>query len=394
MSEDVVSDTLESLSAFGSDVGSNSIGKRIDRHAEDYAEDYAECEDEVESSGQNPSRWARSGSMYWGVQDSTAALPVGMYTGSWSQGVGYYLDKKANLTDGLIHLPDSASDSVIDEINRFAELKSEFLARNLVYKRGIFLWGPPGSGKTSTVSQIVDIIINKMGGIAFMVEDPNVAGECLKLIRRIEPERQIVAIFEDMDALIERYGEAKYLSILDGENQVDNIVFVATTNYPEKIDKRFINRPSRFDTVIKVGMPSDAARAIYLANKEPSLTQVEIDKYVSLSKGFSLAHMREFIVSTRVFKCDVDWAAKKLRAMMEVNLSSTQDEDRSFGFTSSRSEPKVASIHAMPKTAEGNAGVVGKSTTTHYRDGTSITVGSASERLPGMGYIGRGISKF
>lgn len=334
------------FSAFGTEAGENSIGKRRDQY-------HDEVEDgvDIESSSSNPSRWARSGSMYWGVQDSTNVLPTGMYTGHYSQGVGYYLDKKANLTDGLIHLPDSASDSVLDEITRFAELKSEFLARNLVYKRGIFLWGPPGSGKTSTVSQIVDIVINKMGGIAYMVEDPNIASECLKLIRRVEPDRQIVAIFEDMDALIACYGEAKYLSILDGENQVDNIIYVATTNYPERIDKRFINRPSRFDTVMRVGMPTAPARAIYLANKEPSLTQSEIDEYVRLSEGFSLAHMREFIIATRVFKCEVEWAAKKLRAMMEIQLSSTTDESRQFGFTTAQQSNKVASIHAMPKTS-------------------------------------------
>jgi hypothetical protein len=342
MSDSIVESGIE---AFGTAV---STSKRV--RGSSYDGETAIDSDEVDSSVANPSRWARSGSTYWGVQDSTDALPVGMYTGHWSNGVGYYLDKKANLTDGLIHLPDSASDSVLGEITRFAELKDEFIKRNLVYKRGIFLWGPPGSGKTSTVSQIVDIVINKMGGIAYMVEDPSIASECLKLIRRIEPDRQIVAIFEDMDALIQNYGEAKYLSILDGENQVDNIIFVATTNYPELIDKRFINRPSRFDTVIKVGMPSAAARGIYLSHKEPSLTVAEVAKYVLLSEGFSLAHLREFIISTRVFKCDVDWAAQKLRAMMNVQLSSKTDESREFGFTGKAEGSKVASIHAMPKT--------------------------------------------
>lgn len=351
MSEELVESGIE---AFGTSVEEKRVRRRL---GEDCAVTSSDG-DEVESVVGNPSRWARSGSMYWGVQDSTPSLPVGMYTGHWAQGVGYYLDKKANLTDGLIHLPDSASDSVLGEISRFAELKEAFVARNLVYKRGIFLWGPPGSGKTSTVSQIVDIVINKMGGIAYMVEDPSVASECLKLIRRVEPERQIVAIFEDMDALIQNYGEAKYLSILDGENQVDNIIFVATTNYPELIDKRFINRPSRFDTVIKVGMPSDAARAIYLSHKEPSLTADELAKYVSLSGGFSLAHLREFIISTRVFGCDVEWTAAKLRAMMNVQLSSKTDENREFGFTGKAEGSKVASIHAMPKATPSRGSLV------------------------------------
>ena len=325
----------EGIEMFGSDVGDGSGVKSV---SPSYVGEslWDELEYETPKDAVNPSRWARSGSMYWGVQDSTDALAGGMYSGGYSNGVGFYLDKKANTTDGLIHLPDSSADAVLREIEEFADLKGEFLSRKMIYKRGIFLWGPPGSGKTSTLAQIVDIVIGKMNGIAFMVEDPTIAIECLKLIRRVEPQRQIVALFEDMDALIQSYGEAKYLSLLDGENQVDNIIYVATTNYPERIDKRFINRPSRFDTVIKVGMPTANARAIYLKHREPSLTEAEVAQYVELSDGFSLAHLREFIILTRVFKRDVSWAAQKLRTMMNISISSDKENSREFGFTSQK----------------------------------------------------------
>jgi AAA+ superfamily predicted ATPase len=269
-----------------------------------------------------------------------------MYTGGHSDAAGFYLTKVENATDGLIHLPDSASESVLREIEEFADLKPEFIARKMIYKRGIFLWGPPGSGKTSTLAQLVDIVINKMQGIAFVVGHPHYAAECLKLIRKIEPHRQIVALLEDMDALVQTYGEANYLSILDGENQVDNIIFVATTNYPERMDRRFIDRPSRFDSVIKVGMPTSAARAIYLKAKEPGLTAEEVEKYVNLSEGFSIAHLREFIILTRVFRRDVDWAAQKLRAMMTESPSSSESEG-DFGFTSSKKN-RIKQLAEMP----------------------------------------------
>ncbi len=126
------------------------------------------------------------------------------------------------------------------------------------------------------------------------------------------------------------------------------------------------------------------------------MTADEVAKYVSLSEGFSLAHLREFIISTRVFKCDVDWAAQKLRAMMNAQLSSKTDENREFGFTGKAEGTKTASIHAMPKTTlgelESNEVV---SNTKHYGN-TSVTVSSGPglKRSPGMGYIGPGISKF
>jgi hypothetical protein len=84
--------------------------------------------------------------------------------------------------------------------------------------------------------------------------------KCLQMLRAVEPERQVVGILEDVDALIERYGESEYLSLLDGEAQVDNVVYVATTNYPERLDARIVDRPSRFDTIRYIGMPSAGAR--------------------------------------------------------------------------------------------------------------------------------------
>jgi hypothetical protein len=329
---------LEEISELMDTVGSNADSEVKPSSTYDDSCTEVVAKDTGVASNSNPSRWARSGKTHWGVQDSTPSLECGMYTGGRSDAVGYYLTKVTNATDGLIHLPDSASDSVLREIDEFADLKPEFVSRKMIYKRGIFLWGPPGSGKTSTLAQLVDIVINKMQGIAFVVEHPETAAGCLKLIRQIEPNRQIVALLEDMDALIESYGEARFLSILDGENQVDNIIFVATTNYPERMDKRFIDRPSRFDSVIKVGMPSAKARSIYLAAKEPGLTPEQIEQYVKLSEGFSIAHLREFIILTRVFKRDIEWAAKKLRAMMGKPPSSSSSDGAEFGFTSSKSE--------------------------------------------------------
>lgn len=285
----------------------------------------------------NPSRWARSDNLHWGVQDSTDSLECGMYDGHHSSAIGYYLEKKTNQTDGLIHLPDSASDAVLREISEFADLKDEFVKRKMIYKRGIFLWGPPGSGKTSTIAQLVDIVIKKMNGIAFLVDHPNISSECLKLIRKIEPNRQIIALMEDLDSLVDSYGESKYLSLLDGEDQVNNIIFVATTNYPERMDKRFIDRPSRFDSIIKVGMPTPEARYVYLKAKEPSFTEQELKRYVGLSEGFSIAHLREFIILTRVFKRDIDWAAKKLSAMIDSNLHSSDSGKSKIGFTEDKS---------------------------------------------------------
>ena len=171
--------------------------------------------------------------------------------------------------------------------------------------------------------QIVDL-----GGITIYCTEPAFTSAGLDVLRRIEPERPLVVIFEDIDAIVYQYGESDLLAMLDGELQVDNVVFIATTNYPGKLDKRFINRPSRFDEIIKIGMPSAAARKYYLTHKNPRLDSEphELREWVDSTEGFSVAHLKELIISVECFGKSKNKAVKRLRSMMEATVSSYDDD--------------------------------------------------------------------
>jgi SpoVK/Ycf46/Vps4 family AAA+-type ATPase len=254
--------------------------------------------------------------------------------------VGYCLERIKADADDLMELPDSPSAAVIEEIRRFWELEAQFAQRGFVHKRGVLLWGPPGSGKTATLQQLIAIVVNRHGGIGLFIDRPAQAAYCLQMARRIEPKRPIVALLEDIDALVERFGENEYLALLDGEAQVGNIVFVGTTNYPERLDRRFVDRPSRFDLIKQIGMPSAAARRAYLAAKEPSLDGDSLRIWVERSEGFSIAHLREMIVLCRCYGKPLDEAIERLEEMRQGSPNSSQADDgrRSIvGFASRKS---------------------------------------------------------
>ena len=44
----------------------------------------------------------------------------------------------------------------------------------------------------------------------------------------------MICIFEDIDAIIQNYGDCVLLQWLDGHHQVDRVINLATTNYPER----------------------------------------------------------------------------------------------------------------------------------------------------------------
>jgi hypothetical protein len=260
------------------------------------------------------SAWAVNGDRYWGISHSIPTVPPGCYRPAHSDGIGVHLQEQLIRTDALIELPDSKSEAIIAELEQFAALRPSFVARGFLYKRGFLLWGPPGSGKTSTMNFLMRRVVDRLQGIAVLVDHPELAAKALELVRKIEPERQIIAILEDFDGLLARYSESDYLALLDGEAQVDNIVFVATTNYPERIDKRFVDRPSRFDTVEYVGMPSPEARRAYFQHKEPTLDVLVIEEMVDATDGLSIAHLREMIILTQCFGRSIADAAKRLNA--------------------------------------------------------------------------------
>lgn len=278
--------------------------------------------------------WAESDNVFWGVQKTSPTLPCGIYRMNVHPQMGAIFMRQKNDTDTLVPLPDCESQKIIAEIEEFKTLQPAFRKHGFLYKRGILMWGPPGSGKTSTLQQIIKLLIEEHDSIAVLVEQPSIAATCLQALRNIEPERQIVAIMEDIDALTERYSESEYLALMDGESQIDNIVFLATTNYPERLDKRFTDRPSRFDTVRYVGMPSAAARRAYLKAKVSDMAADVLSHLVAKSDGFSIAHLRELIILTQCFNRPADEALARLGKTIKSNLSSTRRPDApGFGFT-------------------------------------------------------------
>ena len=289
---------------------------------------------EDDTSGKNKERkllninkWAITGRDYYPTESTVDKLKPGQYSVKYSNGAGFYLSERAINLDDLLVLPDSNAEMVLAHIENFWKNEAVFREYGFLWKRGIMLWGPPGSGKTSAVQQLSKQIVD-LGGITIYCTEPSYTSNGLDVLRRIEPNRPIVVIFEDIDSIIQSHGESELLAMLDGELQIDNVVFVATTNYPGKLDKRFINRPSRFDEIIKIGMPSAQAREFYLSHKNPRLDSEphELHEWVDATEGFSVAHLKELIISVECFNKTREEAVKRLRSMMTATVSSYEDD--------------------------------------------------------------------
>lgn len=270
-------------------------------------------------------------------------LPVGAYALELTDAGLFFVAKKI-LTDTLIDLGNSNSLKVIEGIKLFWERKQKFIERGLVFKRGILMWGPPGSGKTATLSLLIADLIKK-GGIVLLVQNPALAVSALRKLRKIEPTRPLIIVLEDVEEIINAFGEHDLLALLDGEHQTDNVVCIATTNYPEMLGPRIVNRPSRFDDVVKIGMPSAQMREVYLRRvlkNDIEIYSIDISKWVTDTDGMSVAHLKELVIAVTCLDQKYDHVLARLKTMKTPPRSSAYGEGE-LGFTrESRTQPSYA----------------------------------------------------
>lgn len=257
------------------------------------------------------SMWGKSGEIYYAVDSVAKTIPAGNYN-ILETPSGYYLQQTAVNTDELIRLPDEASDFVVEHIKEFWQLQSTFEAHNFLHKRGILLFGPQGGGKTSAIFQVSSYFVNDIKGVVLDISNPYAMQAGLKMIRQVEPKRPIMCVIEDIDELISWYGDKKLTAILDGQGNINGVLFLATTNFPERLPSRIINRPSRFDVVKYVGIPSEAARKTYLEHKLPDLEPTELARWVQSTADFTIPQIKEVIILVRGYMVPLDQAVARI----------------------------------------------------------------------------------
>jgi hypothetical protein len=262
------------------------------------------------------------------------ALIPGVYEVKSAPNIGTYFEKIPIKTEGLIRFPQTNIEKVVKEIELFWNKEEIFREYGLSYKRGIMLWGLAGSGKSCTIQLVMADVI-KRDGIALKFTYPSLFLEGIRLIREIEKEKPIVVLMEDIDSTLESFSETEVLNILDGVDSIDKIVFLATTNYPERLGARILNRPSRFDKRFKIGYPDDESRLIYLKHLVGNRKlNIDLKKWVKDTDKFSLAHLKELFIAVFIIGDDYEESIKTLRSMKE-HISSDDDRDEFMGFHAS-----------------------------------------------------------
>jgi SpoVK/Ycf46/Vps4 family AAA+-type ATPase len=95
---------------------------------------------------------------------------------------------------------------------------------------------------------------------------------------------------------------------LDGLDNNDGLLLIATTNHLERLDGSLSNRPSRFDRKYLFDDPDEHERRLYCGYWQRKLKYKErapfpdelADEIAKMTEGFSFAYLKEAFVSTLI----------------------------------------------------------------------------------------------
>lgn len=271
-------------------------------------------------------------------------IKAGVYNLRHTEDMGFYVYLKDLKLDELANLKSKEGTEVLESIKTFWARRDKFIEYGFVYKRGILLYGPPGSGKTSIINLLTQELIKKMDGVVFVLQNNKdlrlYRNYIAEVFRLIEPDRPIITVIEDIDGLCStEESETTLINILDGIEQLDNVIYLATTNYTERLSERILNRPNRFDRRIKIGFPDRTTRKIYFKFKlKPNdFKEQNMKKWLDDTEGLTIAHLGELIKSVIILGNDFDETIDLLKKLKEIPKSfdyNKELERKKLGFSS------------------------------------------------------------
>lgn len=298
----------------------------------------AYSDDDEDSSSKDPglpSQYALYRSGYKATTSTVKTLPPGCYDIT-ADNNGAYVVPALPPSGLLLELPEMRSDEVIKTVDKFWDSEkdykegNQFVIGGAAFKAGLMIFGPPGSGKSCTIKLVSKKLVERGGTVFFSSGHPLTAMGWLQDFARVEPNRKCIVILEDIDSLIQNYGESNYLEMLDSAKTINNVLFIATTNYPEHLDPRVYNRPGRFSHVIKIGLPTEVTRKAYL---EAILKDYkDIPQIVENTKNFTIDHLTALVNAVYREKKELMPEIKRLKALFKVPKA--DDGRPSMGFSS------------------------------------------------------------
>jgi len=233
-----------------------------------------------------------------------------------------FLTPRDSLVDEIVPIPNPHADEALQLAKRFiaGEFEQNLKSLGLINKMAMMLWGDPGTSKTVTIHQIIDYALQNNWVVLDGTARLDMIASAIRQIRMVEPGRGVVVIWEEFERLIDNGYETDILQLLDGSDQLPNVLYIMTTNFIGRVPKRIFTRCRRIPFQVEFDYPGPDERRAYFENKIPEnmRDKVDIDTWVDMTDGFSIDHCAQVLVGVFAFGKTIEDVIQDLRSRMAV----------------------------------------------------------------------------
>ncbi|MET4094390.1 AAA family ATPase [Arthrobacter sp. UYCu712] len=195
------------------------------------------------------------------LKGQVISLVMGEY-GPSAAGVTFHARPALAASDVI--LPDGLLQKVSDHALGIARHRDTLNRHGQHLKRGILLYGKPGTGKTHTVKYLLS---QSEGTTAILLSGGSLAriSEAATMARALQPS---IVVLEDCDLIAEdrSFGHGpqpllfEVLDAMDGLDNDADVAFVLTTNRVDMLERALAQRPGRVDLAVDIPLPARGER--------------------------------------------------------------------------------------------------------------------------------------
>ena len=240
--------------------------------------------------------------------------------------------------------------------------------------KGFLLYGPPGTGKTLIAKAVArgaqaNFIATKSSDLLskWYGESEQQIARLFARARQVAPT---VIFFDELDSLVPARGGGlgepqvtervvnTILAEMDGLEELQSVVVIGATNRPNLVDPALL-RPGRFDELIYVPVPDEAARLHILriqTAKMPIDGDVDLAAVAARTARFTGADLEGLVrrAGMEALRADSDVAMAHFEAALaDSNPSVTPEMERDYEQIASRLKQDAAAMQPVGFVAPG-----------------------------------------
>lgn len=218
---------------------------------------------------------------------------------------GKFLELGNTSWDDVI-LKDGVKETIIANIDQMFSLRSKFKTHGISVKRGVILYGDPGTGKTKICKCLAkDAEYSVLYALPSDFNNTNSIKNICDMAKDLSP---CLLVLEDIDWIAQDRSKSgsfvmELMNRLDGLESLGDVITLATTNCLEELENAIKNRPGRFDRLINIDLPDKKSikKMIVRFTKDYILNDdIDIDMLVRCCENLSGAHMYDLCTTAAV----------------------------------------------------------------------------------------------